>query len=427
MQFQQLVANNQLFALLAKLLEGGKSLLVAFAVITFYSSEAFGTFSLAIAIGSILALIAEFRLMGILVRLLSHYPRQKEKILAHAVFINFVFAGIGLLAVVLSFAVLENLLFQCLLIYSLSFLFKFGRCVRAELISSQCNNKVAIAEVLAGAVMLLATITVVFLEADIRWVVAARTLDFLVLSLLFVYFAKVSLAKLVCQPRSARLIGFLINKSLPLVLSGAAMLIFQRVDLLAISAYLGVEQAGVYAAATTIATVFSLSAIVFSESLAPQLFKNKPNNALEPNSELNFGRLVLGVGLTMSLLCFVSANLIVTWLLPAEYSAALDVLIILSVSPLFIALGAFAGQVIIKHRLERFVFKKSLIACVVTLVLNVIFIPVWGLVGGAFATACGLLIANYVSHFFIKELRPVFNLQNQVFASYFRLKAKAVV
>ena len=71
MQYKRLFANNHLFALLAKLLEGGKSVLIAFAVISLYSSQEFGTYSLAIAIGSIFAILAEFRLMGILIRLLS--------------------------------------------------------------------------------------------------------------------------------------------------------------------------------------------------------------------------------------------------------------------------------------------------------------------------------------------------------------------
>ena len=409
MQFKQLIAYNQLFALLAKLLEGGKSVLFALAVMSFYSTTDFGTFSVTIAVGSVLAIVAEFRLMGVLIRLFGAYPSLRKRVLSHAVRINIIFALVGVVLIAASFLLVESLLYQCLLIFSLSFLFKFARSIRALLISNQQNSRIAIAEVCSGLLMLVSLTVAIFSQADLQWLVLIRTLDFLLVSVLFIYFAKVSLPSLWRVSYSARLSGFLIKKSLPLVLSGAAMILFQRVDLILINAFLTTELTGVYASATTIVSVFSIAAIVFSESLAPQLFKNT-----QLSGDAAFGKLLLSVGAGMSILCFIGSGFIIEYLLSPEYQAAHRSLQILSLSPFFIALGAFAGQVIIKRRLERFVFKKSLAACVITIVLDILLIPFIGIEGGAIATVCGLFVANYLSHWWIKPLRDVFNLQNRV-------------
>jgi len=409
MQLRQLIAYNQVFALLAKLLEGGKSVLFALAVVSFYSTTEFGVFSLTIAIGSVLAIVAEFRLMGVLIRLFSSYPSLQQRLLSHAMRINLVFALLGILLIGSSFFIVDSLLFQCLIIFSLSFLYKFARSIRALLIANQKNSRIAIAEVTSGSVMLISFAIAVFYQADLPTLVFIRTVDFLLVSFLFIGFANISLPAIAKVRYSARLTGFLIKKSLPLVLSGAAMILFQRVDLIFINAFLNTELTGIYAAATTIASVFSIAAIVFSESLAPQLFKNT-----QGGSDAEFGRLLLVVGALMSVLCFFSSGLIVHYLLGTEYQAAHLSLQILSLSPFFIALGAFAGQVIIKRRLEQHVFKKSLAACVLTILLDLLLIPILGIEGGAIATVCGLLFANYLSHWWIKPLRPVFQLQNSV-------------
>ncbi|QTH64614.1 polysaccharide biosynthesis C-terminal domain-containing protein [Psychrosphaera ytuae] len=423
MSSRSVLAANNLFALLAKLLEGGKSVLVALLVIQFFSPDEFGVYSVAIAVGSVVAIVAEFRLMGILLRLYSQFPSITSRLITNAIAINIAFALLGISVTALSFLFVDELLFQCLILFSLSYLFKFGRCIRGVLVAERQNVWVATIEIISG-ILVLSSITLALLNnASIQTVVLIRALDFLVVSLLYVYVARgTSILERKTKQRaklSPRLIGFLVKKSFPLVLSGAAMLLFQRIDLILIQSYLSSTQAGIYAAATAVVSVFGIVALVLSESLAPKLFTSNKYPQSEEHkrtcdADLRFGQVVMLLGLIMSILSFWISPLVIHCFFSAEYRSAIDVAKVLSLTPFAISLGAFAGQVIIKHKLEQGVFVKSIVACFVSICLNLWWIPQFGITGAAWATVVGLMVANYLSHFFIVRLKPIFVLQNQV-------------
>lgn len=432
------LAANNLFALVAKLLEGGKSVLVALLVIQFFSPAEFGVYSVAIAVGSVVAVIAEFRLMGILLRLFSQFPKLTSRLVVHAISINVFFALLGIGLTALSFWFVDDVLYQCLMLYSLSYLFKFGRCIRGVLVAGRQNQWVAVVEVVSGIIVIGAIGVALLFEVSIQTVVLIRAVDFLLVSLLYVvvvwWLGLEGQARSGLFPRSGllprsrltgRTTGFLLKKSFPLVLSGAAMLLFQRVDLIFIQTFMSSSDAGIYAAATAVVSVFGIFALVLSENLAPKLFVSSGSSvdsSLSTTSirpEVWFGQTIVLIGLVMSGLCFAVSPLVIGWLFDPEYFPATHVAKILSLTPFAISLGAFAGQVIIKERLEQGVFVKSILACIVTILLNLWWVPLLGIEGAAWATVLGLFIANYLSHFFITRLKSIFVLQNLVVVELF--------
>ena len=418
------LATNNLFAFLAKLLEGGKSVLVGLLVIHFFSPAEFGVYSVAIAVGTVVAVFAEFRLMGILLRLFSQFPSLTRYLVFNAVVINICFACIGVILIALTGLFINNILYQCMVLYSLSFLFKFGRSIRGVLVVRQQNNRVVTIEALSGLLIFISLVIALIYDASIQTIIFIRALDFFVVSVLFAFLIRDLLVKTAShrissnnnsKTLSLRLMAYLIKKSFPLVLSGAAMLLFQRVDLIFIQAFLSANQAGVYASATTVVSVFCIGAIVLSESLAPKVFKApKDQQESSKTKDLAFGQTLFVLGALMSLLSYFVSPAVIEVFFGEEYRAAKGVAEILSLTPFAIALGAFSGQLIIKRKLESGVFVKSIVACVTTILLNLWWIPIFGIVGAAWATVFGLFIANYFSHFFIERLKSIFFIQNEV-------------
>ncbi|RGP55269.1 hypothetical protein ASB58_09390 [Pseudomonas abyssi] len=185
------------------------------------------------------------------------------------------------------------------------------------------------------------------------------------------------------------------------------MLLFQRLDLVFVKNILGTSEAGYYTAAITVMSLFSIPPMVISESLAPKLFKSGSEA-----SKQQFCNILFFLGFSLSLCMLLTSLFAIDLIFGEDYKAAILPATILSASPLLIALGASAGQIIVFERTQHLALIKCIIACIVSVMLNIILIPTLKLAGAATATVAGLFIANYISHLFIPAYRHIFKAQN---------------
>jgi O-antigen/teichoic acid export membrane protein len=410
MKFKDLLSPNQLFALLAKGLEGTKVIVASIIVARFYGPEDFGRFAFIIGVTSIVAIIAEFRLQSVLVKELSLGALPKEAILGSALTANFIFAAVGMLGIwVYTLMESDRLIATGLLIYSLIFIYKIPRAFRSQLISNENNKSIAKCEAVSSIISISAMITVSTLQLNLLWVLFARSLDFLFISIFFItLYKKQNPEKL---KSSFQIVKKLSYSSAPLVFSGAAMILFQRADLIIIKTTLGEYATGLYSSATTLMLLFSLAPMVISESLAPKIFRNeKLINSDEARQK--FSDIIIFIGLAMSALMLVCVGWGLPYLYGAEYQAATYSAYILSACPALISLGAASGQLIVADDKQGKTFIKSLGACLINLIMNFLLIPTLGIEGAAISTVCGLALANYMAHGVMPTYHYIFKIQN---------------
>jgi O-antigen/teichoic acid export membrane protein len=410
-KFKDIVGKNQLFALLSKGLEGAKVILISIAIARIYAPEIFGVYTYVLAVVSIVSVIAEFRLQGVLIKEFTTEQTRIDVLTGSALVVNTIFAFVGYL-VILSIAFFENLdiVFICLLLYSLSFFYKIPRCFRAYFIANERNYVVAKSETFASLFTIVVISFLIFYAIELKYILLIRALDFLVVSVVMAINFHLNHHSLFTLRFKFDVAKNLVLTSTPLVLSGAAMLVFQRVDIVFVRFYYDNYQAGLYGSATTIMTLFSLVPLVLSESLAPKMFRSK-GKLNESVIRLKYGVILVSIGVLMSILMLFTSFFGIEILFGFEYSEAKVAALVLSMCPLLIALGAFAGQTIIAENLQKFAYYKSFAACAVTIIANILFVPVWGLVGAAISTVLGLLVANFIGHYFIRSYKFIFTLQ----------------
>ncbi|CDT89256.1 membrane hypothetical protein [Vibrio coralliirubri] len=408
MKYSDLISFNQLFALIAKFVEGTKVIFFNLVVARVYGPELFGNFVYITSLISIVAVLAEFRLQSILVRELSAKTHKKSVLLGSALAINVFFAFVGIL-VVFIFNKFENdpTLSIAIIIYSMVYLYKIPRIFRAYFISIEKNVFIAKCEVIAALTTLAIFIPVAMKGLKLEYLVAIRGLDFLFLSILLVLFYLFS-NKISNFSYSWGVVKSLTISAAPFVLSGAAMILFQRLDIILVKNLINAETAGIYASATNIMVMFCLVPIVVSETLAPKLFRGRQNCDV---FERKFMSIVVLIGILMSFLMFVIGNSLIYLIYGEAFKGASDVLAILSISPMLISLGASAGQIIILNNTQSMVYIKSIVGCVITLFANYYFIPIYGMEGAAFSSLLGLLFANFIAHYFILSYKKLFFLQ----------------
>jgi O-antigen/teichoic acid export membrane protein len=413
MNFKDLTSSNQLYALLAKGIEGLKVIVINAFVARYYGPELFGKYTFIISILSVIAIIAEFRLQSVLIKEYSRNDFELKVLLGSGLLVNIFFAVVGFTLVYL-YTVIEDdpIVASGMLIYGLSFFYKIPRLLRGFFVSIEKNIIIAKCEILSSLLTISLLFFFIYNEFAIEYVLLGRSLDFLFISTLFIIFFYNYRQNEFKIKASLNVSKHLVVKSAPLVLSGAAMLLFQRVDIILIREYMGDYQAGLYGSAANIMTLFSLVPLVLSESLAPKIFKKIGSECFD-EMRFKFSVMVISVGGGLSLIMCVFSYPLIYMFYGESYLSSWPTLLVLSVSPLLIALGSVAGQLIVADNSQNWAYIKSIIGCAATIVSNLILIPVMGLKGAAISTLLGLVIANFLAHYFIPVYRNIFFIQCQ--------------
>jgi len=411
MNFRDLTSSNQLYALLAKGFEGLKVIVINAFVARYYGPELFGKYTFIISILSVIAIIAEFRLQSVLIKEYSRNDFELKVLLGSGLLVNIFFAVVGFTLVYL-YTVIEDdpIVATGMLIYALSFFYKIPRLLRGFFVSIEKNIIIAKCEILSSFLTISLLLFFIYNEFAIEYVLLGRSLDFLFISTLFIIFFYSYRQNEFRIKASLNVSKYLVLKSAPLVLSGAAMLLFQRVDIILIREFMGDYQAGLYGSAANIMTLFSLVPLVLSESLAPKIFKEIGSECFD-EMRFKFSVMVISVGGGLSLLMCIFSYPLIYMFYGESYLSSWSTLLVLSLSPLLIALGSVAGQLIVADNSQNWAYIKSIIGCVATIISNLMLIPVMGLKGAAISTLVGLVIANFLAHYFIPAYRNIFFIQ----------------
>jgi O-antigen/teichoic acid export membrane protein len=402
---------NNFFALTARALEGSKVIFASIIVARFFSPEDFGRYSYIIGISSVIAVIAEFRLQSVMTKKIMQDPKSIGETIGSAISANIVFSAIGFLiaSVYLAFENDKAIVIGAY-IYIASFFYKAPRAFRVYFISTEKNITIAKCEIIASIISLAMVLTFVSLKLNLAWVIFARSLDFLISGILLTAAFNIETKgeiKLNTKYSAAKSMTLL---SAPLVFSGAAMILLQRMDLILVRQFLGDHAAGLYSSAATAMSLFSIIPLVISETLAPRIFKN---NANQKNRHLQqrFSDIVVFTGIMMSLCMALATPLFIKLLYGPIYIEAQQAMYILSACPALIALGAASGQIIVADGNQNQTFIKSIIAFIINGILNLFLIPKIGINGAAISTVSGLLIANLIGHRIIPIYRYLFTMQ----------------
>ncbi|WP_440468563.1 flippase [Pseudomonas sp. YH-1] len=402
---------NNLFALTAKALEGSKVIIASIIVARFFSPDDFGRYSYIIGISSVIAVIAEFRLQSVMMKKILQNPRNLGEIIGSAISANIGFSALGVvIAIIYLHFESDKTIIIGTLIYTASFFYKAPRSFRAYFISTENNKIIAKCEIIASLISLATVITFIFLKLSLAWIIFARSLDFLISGILLTIAFKLEVKgkiKLSTKLAEAKSMTFL---SAPLVFSGAAMILLQRMDLILVRQYLGDHAAGLYSSAATAMSLFSIFPLVISETLAPKIFRN-PMPYQTRYIQQSFSDTVVFSGIVMSVCMMAVTPFFIKFLYGQSYVEAQKTMYILSACPVLIALGAASGQIIVADGNQNQSFIKSIIACIINLLLNITLIPRIGINGAAISTVSGLLIANLLSHRLIPTYRHLFKMQ----------------
>jgi len=410
------IMNNLIWAVLGKVINLLSGLFVGILVARYLGAEDFGMMSYVISFVAIFQVFAAFGLENIEIRELAKENADVPRIMGTSFVLRFGFALITILAIYITLLIFESdpQTFILVLIYSISIIFLPTNVIRnyfTSIVQNEYVVKTEIARTMLGAgikILLLA------LNAPLIFFVISTTFDFVLVSTGYL----ISLNRKIGLNQSWKfdknLAVYLLKQSFPLLLSASAVIIYQRIDLIILKRLMDNSAVGLYSVATRIIEIGIFIPVVISQTVAPLLVKEyaKSKDAYLKKRQ-QYMDIILWSSIIVSFMVFLLAKPVVSFLFGEQYLASIPVLKILAWKIALMAFFNFSAQIIIIEGIHKLVVIRNLVACGVSIGLNYLLIPKYGIVGSAWASTITFFISGYLAHLFIPKYKTLFFVQSK--------------
>ena len=181
------------------------------------------------------------------------------------------------------------------------------------------------------------------------------------------------------------------------LLGGLASLLIGNIDIIMISAMMELSNTAVYAIAFYIGSVIAIPQRSIGKIATPVLaglIKNKKFNQVETLYQRTALNQLIAGGLVF---IGVWANLHnIIDLLPDEYAGIYWIVVVIGLAKLINMATGVNGNIIMNSRLYRYDLYTNILLLILTIVTNLLLIPVYGILGAAIATALSIFIYNFI-------------------------------
>ena len=408
------VAKNVYWAVLGKVVNITSGLLVGIMVARYLGPAKFGLMNYVISYVTMFSILSAFGLDNIEIRELSKNNVIKEYLLGTAFAIRLVFAVVAILLILVTLVLFESdtFTFTMVMVYSLSLILSSLNVIRNYFTSIILNEYVVKTEISRTIIGSGIKVVLLLNHCSLAWFIVASTFDFVLIGGGYLYSYKKKVGSIRLWKFDFSVAKLLIRESFPLLLSGTAVIIYQKIDQVMIRNMMDNSSVGQFSVAAKITELAIFVPMVVAQTVTPLLVKaHQEDRVRYYEKRQQFMDMMVWSSIFMALGMSLLAAPAIRLLYGERYLLAIPVLQIMAWKAVFMALFGSSGQLIIIENLQRYAVARNIIGCVVSVGLNWLLIPVWGIIGSAVATVITMAFSGYVSHIFIKPYRHLVPMQ----------------
>lgn len=278
---------------------------------------------------------------------------------------------------------------------------------------SQKMNYSAISEDLSQPIVNLILFGLAFaFGLSLNYFVAGTVVSFIFAVVLAIYFTISLFRKNVEAPIPIDInLTHLLAFSIPAAFTGVFVTLIMWVDRLFIGFFLPTEELGIYQAVSLISVVFSIVLTAFNSIFSPMISDLFHKNELVRLQELYRINTKWGIYICLPvfLIIYFAPLPLVNIVFGADYSVGVTVLLILSIGQVINLASGSVGYLLIMTGHQNIWFFITGIAFSINLLLNWLWIPIWGNIGAAIATSVstgGVFIVGLITVRILLGLTP---------------------
>ena len=410
------VLKNVYWAVIGKIINILSALFVGILVARYLGPKNFGVMNYVISYVMLFSVFASFGLDNIEIRELSKPNAKKNVLLGTAFSIRLFFALLTIVLIYLTLLKFESdsFTFSMVMVYSISLIFSAFNVIKNYFTSIILNEYVIKTEISRTIIGAGIKIILLLNHCSLAWFIAATTFDFVLIGGGYIYSYRKKIGSIFAWCFNFSVAKMLLRESFPMLLSGTAVIIYQKINAIMIRNMMDDASLGQFSVAERLAGLAVFIPIVIAQAVTPLLVKaHQENKEQYYLKRQQFMDIMVWFSICMAIGFSLFASPAIRILFGEKYIQAIPVLQIMSWRAVAIALFVSSGQLILVEHLQKYAVLRNLIGCVVSVGLNYLFIPWWGVVGSAFATIITMLFSGYIAHLFIKPYRHMIPIQTK--------------
>ncbi len=420
------VVRNLAWAVFGKVITLLGSLLVGIFVARYLGPEQYGLMSYVTSFVALFQVFASFGLDNIEIREEAKCngtgPQGRipsaacNTLLGTAFTLKLFFAAITMVLVIATAWIFEADTFTkwMITLYSFSMIMQTFNVVRNYFTSIVWNEYIVKTEISRTIIGAAIKVVLLLLHAPLAWFIAATLFDTILIAsgYLISYNKKIASIRLWnYNPTTAR---YLIKEAFPLLLSGAAVIIYQRIDQVMIGNMIDKEAVGYFSTASAFVSVLMFVPITICQTYMPIISSLWKTNKEEYHRQ---NQLFMNITVWSTILCSIVVTVfsypLIRYTFGEQYLPSVPILQVLSFKAVSIAFSNVAGQMIIVEGLQKWTLIRDTTGCIACVLLNYLLLPRFGVIAAAWIAIISNLVAGYFSSLFIPPYRHTFTSQTQ--------------
>lgn len=410
------VIRNIVWAVIGKVVTLLGGLLVGIFVARYLGPEQYGLMSYVLSYIAIFQVLAYFGMDNIEIREESKTPEEKDKIIGTAICLKLIFAvaTIGLVALTVCIFEADSFTRWMVMLYSISMIANSFGVIRNYFTSLVWNEYIVKTEITRTFIGAGIKVALLLLHAPLAWFIAATLFDTILIAggYLVSYRSKIDSIRKWRYDKTIAI--YLIKQSFPLLLSGAAVVVYTKIDQVIIRNLLNTESVGYYSVADRFVEICLFIPTILSQTITPILVQSYSENKSEYDQKSQqFMNIMVWSTLILCVVICLIALPMVRYTFGTQYLLSVPILQIMVFKVVGNALAQSSGAMIIVESKQKYTLFRNIIGCGVCIVLNYLLIPNFGLKGAAYASILTSLCAGYLSHLIIPQYRYLFTKQTR--------------
>jgi O-antigen/teichoic acid export membrane protein len=185
-------------------------------------------------------------------------------------------------------------------------------------------------------------------------------------------------------------------------LGGVTVIIVGNIDMLMISSMIGLAETGIYSIAFYVGSVIAIPSRSVSKISLPLISLEFERNNIQEIEKIykqtSINQYLFGLLIFIGVLANIDSFYL---LLPTEYSSGSLVIFVIGTANLVDMITGSCSQIVMCSPFYKFGLYFSILLVILTVVLNFMLIPLYGILGAAIATASAIFLTNTVKVLFV--------------------------
>ena len=298
--------------------------------------------------------------------------------------------------------------------YSCYIVFNSFVVIRNYFTSLVQNKYIVLSEIFRTFVGIAIKLTLWALDCSLTWFVAAFAFDHVLLAGGYISSYRHKIGRMKYWHFSMSYAKYMLKESFPLLLTNAAVIIYQRIDQVMIGQMVSKADVGYFSVAAKFVEVMIFIPATIAHTISPVLvqLRQKSEEAYRIKSQQ-----FMNISVWLCFLCCIGVSVISYWLVlytfGTQYLPAVAILQVLSFKMVSVALSNAGGTLVIVEHLQKWVFFRDIFGCIVCVALNWWLLSKYGAIAAAFVAIAANLAAGYVADLLVPAYRHIFRQQTK--------------